>query len=95
MQSNRIDALRIVLINIHGLFRGYEQELGRDADTGGQTKYVLELSQALAKHPSVEEVIILTRQVFDPNIDDSYSNLKRRWGTMLRLCVFPVVHGDI
>jgi len=36
------DGLFILLISIHGLIRGENLELGRDADTGGQTKYVLE-----------------------------------------------------
>ena len=34
--------LYILLISIHGLIRGSNLELGRDADTGGQTKYVVE-----------------------------------------------------
>ena len=33
--------LNILLISIHGLIRGQDLELGRDADTGGQTKYVV------------------------------------------------------
>ncbi|MEM9658644.1 MAG: hypothetical protein AAF961_09815, partial [Planctomycetota bacterium] len=33
--------LKISLISLHGLIRGREPELGRDADTGGQIKYVL------------------------------------------------------
>ena len=31
------DGLYIVLLSIHGLIRGQNLELGRDADTGGQT----------------------------------------------------------
>jgi sucrose-phosphate synthase len=30
--------LYIVLISLHGLIRGDDLELGRDADTGGQTR---------------------------------------------------------
>ena len=41
----------VLLISVHGLIRGKELELGRDADTGGQTKYVLELAQSLSQHP--------------------------------------------
>ena len=37
----------LLLISIHGLIRGHELELGRDADTGGQTKYVVDLARAL------------------------------------------------
>ena len=45
--------IHIVLISIHGLIRGSDMELGRDADTGGQTKYVLELAMALGACPEV------------------------------------------
>jgi len=37
----------IILISIHGLIRGHDLELGRDPDTGGQTKYVVDLARAL------------------------------------------------
>ena len=30
--------MHILLLSIHGLIRGRELELGRDSDTGGQTK---------------------------------------------------------
>ena len=39
----------ILLLSIHGLIRGHELELGRDADTGGQTLYVVDLARALAQ----------------------------------------------
>ncbi|MCK4951174.1 MAG: glycosyltransferase, partial [Gammaproteobacteria bacterium] len=65
--------LYIVLVSIHGLLRGHNMELGRDADTGGQTKYVIELARALSEHPDVNRVDILTRQVIDPKIDTDYS----------------------
>lgn len=63
----------IVLISIHGLIRGRELELGRDADTGGQTKYVVELARALGEHADVERVDLLTRRVADPSVSDDYS----------------------
>ncbi len=62
----------IALISIHGLIRGDNLELGRDADTGGQTKYVVELARALSKHPSVERVDLLTRLVIDKKVSDDY-----------------------
>ena len=65
--------LYIVLISIHGLVRGKELELGRDADTGGQIKYVIELARTLAKHPNVNRADLLTRQVIDPKVDPSYA----------------------
>ncbi|MGE0370315.1 MAG: HAD-IIB family hydrolase [Gammaproteobacteria bacterium] len=65
--------LYIVLISIHGLIRGHNLELGRDADTGGQTKYVLELMRSLAQHPAIGRVDLLTRQIRDTKLDSDYS----------------------
>ena len=67
------DGLYIVLISIHGLVRGHNIELGRDADTGGQIKYVVELARALSQHPDVGRVDLMTRQVFDPKVGSSYA----------------------
>jgi sucrose-phosphate synthase len=36
MLNDEHDKLYVLLLSIHGLIRGHE--LGRDADTGGQTK---------------------------------------------------------
>lgn len=65
--------LYIQLISVHGLIRGQNLELGRDADTGGQILYVVELARALAEHPRVDRVDLLTRQVIDPKVDDDYA----------------------
>ncbi|KAM7253097.1 hypothetical protein ACFE04_008820 [Oxalis oulophora] len=62
----------IVLISLHGLVRGENMELGRDSDTGGQVKYVVELARALAKMPGVYRVDLFTRQISSPEIDWSY-----------------------
>lgn len=64
--------LYIVLISVHGLIRGHELELGRDADTGGQVLYVVELLRALAQHPAVERVDLLTRRITDPRVHPDY-----------------------
>ena len=34
--------LKLLHLNLHGLIRSHDLELGRDADTGGQTLYVLD-----------------------------------------------------
>uniref|UniRef100_A0A6N2KS43 Sucrose-phosphate synthase n=1 Tax=Salix viminalis TaxID=40686 RepID=A0A6N2KS43_SALVM len=47
-------------------------ELGRDSDTGGQVKYVVELARALGTMPGVYRVDLLTRQVSAPDVDWSY-----------------------
>ena len=74
-QVNRPPArrLRIVLVSIHGLIRGHDLELGRDADTGGQTKCVVELARALARSSGVERVDLLTRLVDDPAVSSDYA----------------------
>src|SRR6056297_2982096 len=74
MQETREDGLYIVLLSIHGLIRGYDMELGRDPDTGGQIKYVVELARALSRHPDVGRVELMTRQIVDKRVDDSYAN---------------------
>jgi len=65
--------LYIALISVHGLIRGHDLELGRDADTGGQTLYVVELARALARQPHVGQVDLITRRVVDPNVSDDYA----------------------
>ncbi len=67
------DGLYIALISVHGLIRGEDAELGRDADTGGQVGYVLDLARALSNHPDVERVDLLTRQILSINYDPQYS----------------------
>lgn len=65
--------LHIVLISVHGLIRGQAMELGHDADTGGQTRYVVELAQALGQHPEVARVDLLTRRIFDSAVSSDYA----------------------
>ncbi len=65
--------LFIVLISVHGLIRGHDLELGRDADTGGQTKYVVELARALGEREDVERVVLLTRRVVDEHVSPDYA----------------------
>ncbi|KAK7276757.1 hypothetical protein RIF29_17903 [Crotalaria pallida] len=64
--------LYIILMSLHGLVRGENMELGRDSDTGGQIKYVVELARALAKMPGVYRVDLFTRQISSPEVDWSY-----------------------
>ncbi len=70
-----VKPLTIVLISVHGLMRGNNLELGRDADTGGQTKYVVELARALGERSDVAQVVLLTRRVIDEQIDTDYAQL--------------------
>ena len=70
--------LNIALISLHGLIRGENLELGRDEDTGGQTRYVLELARALSKNPDVERVDLITRQVIDQRVSDDYAQMEEQ-----------------
>lgn len=65
--------LRIALINIHGLVKGSGLEIGKDADNGGQTKYVYELAEFLSQHKDVEHVHLFTRLIDDQNISPEYA----------------------
>ncbi|MGR8941091.1 MAG: HAD-IIB family hydrolase [Gammaproteobacteria bacterium] len=75
IENTKTEPLYIVLISVHGLIRSRDLELGRDADTGGQTKYVVELAKALAKHPNVERVDLITRRIIDGEIGRDYAEL--------------------
>ncbi|WP_269611800.1 HAD family hydrolase [Prochlorococcus marinus] len=66
--------LRLLHLNLHGLIRSHDLELGRDADTGGQTLYVLELVKGLAARPEVEKVELITRLIIDRRVSSDYSN---------------------
>ncbi|MCP5313503.1 MAG: HAD-IIB family hydrolase [Chromatiaceae bacterium] len=63
----------ILMISVHGLIRGHDLELGRDADTGGQTKYVVDLARALAANDAVAQVDLVTRRVVDPAVNPEYA----------------------
>lgn len=64
--------LYIQMFSVHGLVRGESPELGRDADTGGQVKYVLELARALGEEPQVERVDLITRLLEDKTFSSDY-----------------------
>jgi sucrose-phosphate synthase len=65
--------LYIQMFSIHGLVRHENPEMGRDADTGGQIKYVLELCSHLAGHTSVRQVDLFTRYIDDKTLSDDYA----------------------
>ncbi|MDU9048112.1 MAG: HAD family hydrolase [Candidatus Electrothrix sp. Rat3] len=73
MPKNHEKGLYIALISIHGLIRGNDMELGRDPDTGGQTRYVRDLAYALGKHREVDRVDLITQRVVDDAVSDDYA----------------------
>jgi len=72
------DGIRIALLSLHGLIRGGDLELGRDEDTGGQIRYVLELARALSDRPDIQRVDLITRQVIDDRVSDDYAQLEEQ-----------------
>ncbi|OIR13205.1 mannosylfructose-phosphate synthase [mine drainage metagenome] len=67
-----INKYYIQLFSPHGLIRGTDPEIGRDKDTGGQVKYVLELLNALSNHPNVRKVDLFTRRIIDKRVSAAY-----------------------
>ena len=65
--------LYVVGLGIHGLVRGTDIELGRDADTGGQILYMVDQARALAARDEVKQVDLITREVHDRKVDVSYA----------------------
>ncbi len=63
----------ILLISIHGLIRSKELELGRDSDTGGQTKYVVELAEALSTSSTIGKVDLMTKLINDEAVSQDYA----------------------
>lgn len=81
--------LYILMLSVHGLIRGHELELGRDADTGGQTLYVVELARALGRNPNVDRVDLLTRLIDDPRVSPDYAQREEALGPKSRLVRLP------
>lgn len=81
--------LYILMISVHGLIRGHDLELGRDADTGGQTAYVVDLARALVRHRDVEQVDLLTRLVDDSSVSPDYAHAEENLGGGARILRLP------
>ena len=81
--------IRIALLSLHGLIRGKNLELGRDEDTGGQTKYVVELARALAEQPDVSRVDLITRQIFDDRVSEDYAQPEESLGGNAHIIRIP------
>jgi sucrose-phosphate synthase len=62
----------VQLFSPHGLIRHHDPEIGRDRDTGGQVKYVLELLENLSYHPQIRKVDLFTRRIIDKRVSTSY-----------------------
>ncbi|MEA3470022.1 MAG: HAD-IIB family hydrolase [Thermodesulfobacteriota bacterium] len=77
--------LYLQLFSIHGLVRGNMLELGRDADTGGQVKYVVELARALGTRDDVAQVDLVTRLIDDKTVASDYGQAIERLSDKVRI----------
>jgi sucrose-phosphate synthase len=83
----------IQLVSIHGLLRGDAIEMGRDADTGGQVRYVLELAKALCKLDQVAQVDLFTRRIRDRRVSPDYGEEIEALGPKCRIVRLPCGGG--
>ena len=67
-----MDEYYIQLFSPHGLIRFKDPEIGRDKDTGGQVKYLLELLETLSQDPRVRKVDLFTRRISDKRVSSAY-----------------------
>lgn len=88
-KRNKDKPLYLLMISAHGLVRSQNLELGRDADSGGQIKYVVELAQALSNHKQVERVDLLTRLIQDPAVSTAYAATEEALSKHARIIRLP------
>ncbi len=74
----KTDGLYIQLFSIHGLVRPTNWEMGRNADTGGQVKYVVELAKALGETEGVRKVELFTRKITGKEYSNDYARQKEK-----------------
>lgn len=85
MSGKDDEQLYVMMFSVHGLVRGEALELGRDADTGGQVKYVLELARALERQPGVDRVELVTRLIDDRVVSRDYARALEPLGPHSRI----------
>jgi len=73
------------MFSIHGLLRAENMELGRDADTGGQIKYVVELARHVAQREEVRRVDLFTRLIADKKVSGDYAREVEEAGPGFRI----------
>ncbi len=75
----------IQMFSLHGLIRSQNMELGYDADTGGQIKYVVELAHSLSMRDEIGRVDLFTRLVGDKRVSADYAQPKEVVNDKLRI----------
>ena len=72
-QDRTEDRYSIMALGPHGLVRAQHIELGRDADTGGQTAYMVDEVRGLIRHSRIERVDLMTRLIEDKRVSPDYA----------------------
>ena len=85
--------MHIQLISIHGLIRGERIEMGRDSDTGGQVRYVIDLARTLGKMEGVTQVDLFTRRIRDKRVTPDYGEDIEELGPNCRIVRLPCGGG--
>ena len=80
-----MDAIYLQLFSVHGLLRGHDLELGRNADSGGQLKYVTELIRSVSAMPEIRKVDLFTRIISDKAYSPDYAEPVERLNEKARL----------
>jgi sucrose-phosphate synthase len=75
----------IQMFSVHGLLRAENLELGRDADTGGQIKYVLELARHLSHRGKIGRIDLFTRLIKDKQVSADYARPVEEINDKLRI----------
>jgi sucrose-phosphate synthase len=75
----------IQMFSVHGLLRAENLELGRDADTGGQIKYVLELARHLSHRGKIGRIDLFTRLIKDKRVSADYARPVEKINDKLRI----------
>lgn len=83
----------IQLVSVHGLVRGEAIEMGRDQDTGGQIRYVVDLARTLGRMEGVEQVDLFTRLIRDKRVSDDYAQPVEELGPNARIVRLPCGGG--
>jgi sucrose-phosphate synthase len=81
--------LYILMLSPHGLVRGKNPELGRDADTGGQVLYVVDLARALGSLSGIRKVDLVTRLISDDAVSSDYAAAEESLGGTARIVRIP------
>lgn len=68
-----MDGYYLQMFSPHGLIRYNHPEIGKDKDTGGQVKYVLELLETLSKNKLVRKIDLFTRRITDKRVSADYA----------------------